>query len=125
MIMAEFKGSTVRKFGMYYDNYKVTQLASVHKKRLADAVRKRFRISDFKIEGGTFHRRPAFIFTGKKNGFKIRISKIKREKGFYGDITKRGKGESLFVTNTLKEALGASSTIIKEAKGHGRVLRAS
>jgi hypothetical protein len=123
--MAEFKRLTVKRHGMYYDNYGAVQSASIRSKRLETAIKKRFRISNFKMEDGTFMRKRAFIFTGMKSGFRIRISKVKKEKGFYGSIYKRGKGESLFVTESLKEALGASSAIIKEAKKRGRVLRAA
>lgn len=124
--MAEFKNvNSVRRNGLYKAGYDEVKLSSVRKKRLASAVRKRFRISNFNMQEGTFDHKHSYTFTGTKNGFTIRISKVKGRKGFYGVIRKRGKGESFLLTDTLKEALGASSAIIKEAKGHGRVLRTS
>ena len=95
-----------------------------YKKKLASAVKRKFGISDFTITPAQISGHPGRLFTGKKSGFQIRISKI-NGKPFYGGITKRGKGQALFLTNTLGEALLISNALIKEANKRGRVLRAS
>jgi hypothetical protein len=123
MYMAEFKTTTKSgRLMMRHKSMKPLE-TDYYQRKLSSAIKKKFGISDFRMTTGTFARKPARIFTGKKKGFTIKISRAMGIPGFYGSVKKRGKGEALLMTTNLKEALAASDSIIKEAKKRGRVLR--
>ena len=121
--MAEFKN--VSADHLILKRQSVSRKSVHNNKMLAAAVKKKYGISNFVMRRGTFSGKPAYVFAGTKKGFTIGVGKIDGEPGFYGGVSKRGKGRALFLTTTLREALSSSNAIIKEVNKRGRVLRAS